>query len=200
MGMRAFTRRLGAAAVLMLAAAAAAGLLPCPPAAAQPAAGAPEYIIGPGDLLLISAWKDEALTRQVVVLPDGRIAFPLIGQFMAAGRTLAQLSQEIEQKLQRFVPDVTLSVVVQQVNSMVVYVIGRVNSPGRFALNADVNVLQALAMAGGLNPFAKRGEIKIFRETGEGTKIFTFDYDAVSGGQDVKQNIRLQRADVIVVP
>lgn len=200
MGKRAAARRLGAAVVLGLAAAMAAALIPCPPAAAQESAGAPDYVIGPGDLLLISAWKDEALTRQVVVLPDGRIAFPLIGQFMAAGRTVAQLSQEIEQRLQRFVPDVTLSVVVQQVNSMVVYVIGRVNSPGRFALNADVNVLQALAMAGGLNPFAKRGDIKIFRETGGETKIFTFDYDAVSGGQDVKQNIRLQRADVIVVP
>jgi polysaccharide export outer membrane protein len=79
-------------------------------------------------------------------------------------------------------------------------VIGRVNNPGRFVLNADVNVLQALAMAGGLNPFAKRGDIKIFRESGGGTKILFFDYDTVSAGDSVKQNIRLQRGDVIVVP
>jgi polysaccharide export outer membrane protein len=176
------------------------GLLAASPLAAQEQAPAAEYTIGPGDVLLISAWKDEALTRQVVVLPDGKVAFPLIGQLTAAGRTVADLTREIEQKLARFVPDVTLSVVVHQVNSMMVYVIGRVNNPGRFVLNADVNVLQALAMAGGLNPFAKRGDIKIFRESGGGTKILFFDYDTVSAGDSVKQNIRLQRGDVIVVP
>jgi polysaccharide export outer membrane protein len=81
-----------------------------------------------------------------------------------------------------------------------VYVIGRVNSPGRFVLNSDINVLQALAMAGGLNPFAKRGDIKIFREVGGGTKVFFFDYDAVAEGKEPKQNMRLKRGDVIVVP
>ncbi|UCF94521.1 MAG: SLBB domain-containing protein, partial [Desulfobacterales bacterium] len=96
--------------------------------------------------------------------------------------------------------DVNLSVVVHQVNSMLIYVIGRVNNPGRFVLNADVNVLQALAMAGGLNPFAKRGSIKIFREAGGGTKVFGFDYDDVAKGEKLEQNIRLKRGDVIVVP
>ncbi len=177
--------------ILLIAAAAVAAAEPTPEA---------DYVIGPGDILNISVWKDEALTRQVVVLPDGKIAFPLIGQVKAAGRTVAELTAEIEQKLARFVPDATLSVVVQQVNSMMVYVIGRVNNPGRFPVNADVNVLQALSMAGGLNPFAKRGDIKIFREVGGGTKILLFDYDTVAGGDNVKQNIRLQRGDVIVVP
>ena len=141
------------------------------------AAGEPEpspvadYVIGPGDLLNISVWKDESLTRQVVVLPDGKIAFPLIGQLPAAGRTVSELTKDMEQKLERFVPGVTLSVVVQQVNSLMVYVIGRVNNPGRFVLNSDINVLQALAMAGGLNPFAKRGDIRIFREVGGGTTV-----------------------------
>jgi polysaccharide export outer membrane protein len=174
------------------------------PAAAQPAAdgAAPaDYRIGPGDSLGISVWKDEALTRQAVVLPDGKISFPLIGQLTAAGRTVDQLTREIEQELLKYVPDMTLSVGVQQVNSMWVYVIGRVNSPGRFALNADVSALQALAMAGGLNPFAKRGDIKIFREVaGGGTKILYFDYDKVSEGEDIRQNVKLQRGDVIVVP
>jgi polysaccharide export outer membrane protein len=169
-------------------------------AAAQDSTPVADYVIGPGDLLNISVWKDESLTRQVVVLPDGKIAFPLIGQLPAAERTLADLTKEMEQKLERFVPGVTLSVVVQQVNSLMIYVIGRVNNPGRFVLNADVNVLQALAMAGGLNPFAKRGDIRIFREAGGGTKVMYFDYDRVSSGEEVKQNIRLRRGDVIVVP
>jgi len=169
-------------------------------AAAQETAAVEDYLIGPGDQLTIAVWKDESLTRQVVVLPDGRIAFPLIGQLPAAGRSVAELTKDIEQRLDRFVPGVTLSVVVQQVNSLMVYVIGRVNNPGRFVLNADVNVLQALAMAGGLNPFAKRGDIRIFREDGRGTQVLPFDYDKVSAGEDVKQNIRLRRGDVIVVP
>jgi polysaccharide export outer membrane protein len=169
-------------------------------AGAQDPALVRDYVIGPGDLLHVSVWKDEALTRLLVVLPDGMVAFPLIGQVKAGGRTVAELSAEIEQKLERFLPDVTLSVVVQQVNSMVVYVIGRVNNPNRFPVTSDVNVLQALSMAGGLNPFAKRGDIKIFREIGGVTKIIGFDYDTVAGGENVQQNIRLQRGDVIVVP
>lgn len=158
------------------------------------------YTIGAGDLILISVWKDEALTRQVVVLPDGKISFPLVGEIQAEGRSIEQLRNELESKLERFVPGVTLSVIVQQVNSQVVYVIGRVTTPGRFLLTGEINVLQALAMAGGLNPFAKKGEIKIFRQEDGSTKIFSFNYDAVSTGSDLKQNITLQRGDVIVVP
>ena len=113
---------------------------------------------------------------------------------------MAVLHKELEVKLNRFVPDVSLSMVVSQVNSMLIYVIGRVNNPGRFVLNTNVNVLQALAMAGGLNPFAKRGKIKIFREKGGETKTFAFDYDEVAKGEALEQNIRLHRGDVIVVP
>jgi len=170
-------------------------------AAAQENAPVSDYIIGPGDILNVGVWKDEALTRQCVVLPDGKIAFPLIGQVTASGRSVADLSKELSQKLGRFVPGVDLNVAVHQVNSLIIYVIGRVNSPGRFVLNTDVNVLQALAMAGGLNPFAKRGDIKIFREAAAGgTQTYNFDYDAVSSGDDIKGNIRLKRGDVIVVP
>jgi polysaccharide export outer membrane protein len=179
------------------------GFLLCGPALlmAQDSSPVGDYLVGPGDILNISVWKDESLTRQCVVLPDGKIAFPLIGQVAASGRTVADISKELEQKLARFVPGVDLSVGVHQVNSLIVYVIGRVNSPGRFVLNTDVNVLQALSMAGGLNPFAKRGDIKIFREVeGGGTKVYTFDYDAVSSGDNIRGNIRLKRGDVIVVP
>ncbi len=83
---------------------------------------------------------------------------------------------------------------------MYVYVIGRVNRPGHFALTSDINVLQALSMAGGLNPFAKKGDIKIFRETQGTTKVYPFDYEDVTKGVDLTTNIRLERGDVIVVP
>jgi polysaccharide export outer membrane protein len=159
-----------------------------------------DYIIGPGDVLDISVWKVEELTKLVTVLPDGKIAFPLVGQLVAAGKTVEALSMELEKKLSRFVPDVNLSVLVQQVNSMMIYVIGRVNKPGRFVLNSNINVLQALSLAGGLNPFAEGGKIKIFRKQATATEIIRFDYDDVVKGKDLVQNIVLMRGDVIVVP
>jgi len=159
-----------------------------------------EYVIGPGDVLDISVWKEQALTKLVTVLPDGKISFPLIGAITAGGKTLDQVSKELEKKLSRFVPDLNLSVLVSQVNSHIVYVIGRVRNPDRFILNTNIDVLQALAMAGGLNPFAEQGNVKIFRQTQGGKKIFKFDYDDVANGKKMEQNIMLQRGDLIVVP
>lgn len=159
-----------------------------------------DYLIGPGDVLDVSVWKDETLTRTVVVLPDSKISFPLMGEVVAGGKTVAQLKKEIEGKLGPFVPDITLSLEVKQVNSMLIYVIGRVNAPGRFALNVNVNVLQALSIAGGFNPFVKRDKIKVFRQEGDKTNIFNFQYDSVVEGKNLEQNIMLKRGDVVVVP
>ena len=164
------------------------------------AAFGPDYLLGAGDVLDISLWKDEALAKSVTVLPDGKISFPLIGEVRAAGRTVADLKQEIAEKIEAYVPNPTLSVEVRQVNSMLIYVIGRVNAPGRFALNTNVNVLQALAMAGGLNPFAKRDKIKILRQESGRTLTFPFQYDEVAEGARLEQNIMLKRGDLIVVP
>ena len=158
------------------------------------------YIIGPGDVLDISVWKDEALTRSCVVRPDGFISFPLIGDVLAAGRTSSQLKSEMEGRLTRYVPGVTLSLEIKQINSMIIYVIGKVNNPGRFILNVDVNVLQALAIAGGLNIYAKRNKIKIFRHGSNETTIYPFEYDEVVEGKRLEQNIYLRRGDVVVIP
>jgi len=159
-----------------------------------------DYIIGPGDVLSVSVWEVVALTKRVVVLPDGKISYPLIGELMAAGKTINQMREEFKKALTRFVPDPVVTVWVEQVNSMLIYVIGRVNSPGRFLLNTNVDVLQALATAGGFNPFAKRSKIKIFRKAGGQTKIYKFDYNEISKGKELEQNIVLKRGDVIVVP
>ena len=159
-----------------------------------------DYIIGPGDALDISVWNNEALTKAVADLPDGKIHFPLIGEVLVGGKTLVDLEKELKQKIDTFVPAPDLTVMVQQVNSMLIYVIGKVNHPGRFALNTNVNVLQVLAMAGGLNTFAKRNKIKIFRETNGKTDIFQFEYDKVTDGENLGQNIRLKRGDIVVVP
>jgi polysaccharide export outer membrane protein len=169
-----------------------------------PASGAllkpPDYRIGPGDVLEVSIWKDPDLTRQVVVLPDGRIDFPLVGHFVAMGRTTRELKAEMETKLARYIPDPILTVIVQQAVSMRIYVIGKVNRPGHFLLSGNLNVMQALAMAGGLNTFAKANDIQIFREKGKHTVVYPFAYEKVSDGKHMEQNIVLQRGDVIVVP
>lgn len=157
-----------------------------------------DYLIGPGDVLEVSVWKEEALTKNLSVLPDGKISFPLIGEVVAAGKTVGQLKKEIASRLVRFVPDPVLSVGVQQVNSLMIYVIGRVNKPGRFDLNTNITVLQALAMAGGLDSFAKRDQVRIFRRVKDQVLIYTFDYDDVSAGRNLRQNITLMRGDVVV--
>jgi len=159
-----------------------------------------EYIIGHGDILSITVWKDEALAKRVTVLPDGRITFPLVGEITAAGKTVSQIRNELKKGLKRFVPDPILTVEVEQVNSMMIYIIGKVNHPGRFVLNTNINIMQALSMAGGLNAFAKKDSIKIFREKEIQTFIYDFNYDEVSEGSRLSQNIHLKRGDVIVVP
>jgi len=161
----------------------------------------PEYRIGPGDVLNIEVWKDAALSRLVTVLPDGKISFPLIGELTAGDRTVAELKKEIESKISRFVPDSPLTVEVRQVNSLHVYVLGRVNAPGRFILTSNVTVLQALAIAGGPNAFANRSKIRIFREKGGKTTMSPpFDYDEVTAGRNIETNVLLERGDVIHVP
>lgn len=175
---------------------------PAPAKTSQPAA-VPDrggYSIGPGDVLDISVWKDEALTRSCVVRPDGFISFPLIGDVQAAGKTSSKLKSEIEGRLVRYVPGLTLSLEIKQINSMIIYVVGKANAPGRFVLNCNVDVLQAIATAGGLNTFAKRNDIKIFRQEKYETTIFPFEYDKVVDGKRLEQNIQLKRGDVVVIP
>ncbi len=163
-------------------------------------AGAAGYRIGPGDLIEISVWKNPDLTKQVIVLPDGKIHFPLVKALDVQGVTVEELEKTLRAKLRKYVPEPDLFVNVVQVNSMVVYVIGKVNHPGRFPVHSRIDVLKALAVAGGLNPFAKEDQIKIFRKINGKTHIFRFDYESVSRGENCGQNIMLERNDVIVVP
>ena len=159
-----------------------------------------EYKIGTGDILDISVWKDPALTKQVIVLPDGKIHFPLVGELIAEGRSVAQLKDELESKIRVYIPDPVLSISISQVNSMLLYVIGKVNRPGHFILNSRINVLQALSMAGGLHPFAEEKKIRIYRQQHGKILQFPFNYRDVAEGANLSQNIILQRGDVIVVP
>jgi polysaccharide biosynthesis/export protein len=159
-----------------------------------------DYVIGPGDLLNIEVWKDKDLTRVVTVLPDGKVAYPMVGEIIAAGKTVSQLQKELDRNLSRFVKDAVITVEVRQVNSLQIYVLGRVKTPGRSLLTSNIDVLQALATAGGPDQFAKLSRIMIFRREGGKTVIIPFDYDDVIAGKKPESNILLRRGDVVVVP
>jgi len=158
------------------------------------------YHIGPGDILEISVWKDEALSRELVVPPDGVISFPLVGDIDVTHMTVKALREAVKERLAEYVPDATVTVMLLAINSLKAYVIGKVNKPGEFPINLDTNVMQVLSMAGGLNPFASESNIIILRqEKGTPVKI-PFDYEDVEDGDNLDQNILLKRGDVVVVP
>jgi polysaccharide export outer membrane protein len=158
------------------------------------------YRIGPGDVLEISVWKDPNLSRNVVVPPDGIIAFPLIEGINVNGLAVADLRKIVTQKLSEFVPDATVTIILLEINSLKAYVIGKVNNPGEFPINMDTSVMQILAKAEGLNAFASKGGIKILRHKGNKIIKIPFDYGEVEKGKHLEQNILLQSGDVVVVP
>lgn len=170
------------------------------PDAALEAVSEPDYRIGPGDVLNIEVWKDPALTRLVTVLPDGKVAYPLVGEIVAAGKTVSQLKTEVEMRLSFFVKDSVINVEVRQVNSLQIYVLGQVKTPGRMILTSNIDVLQALASAGGPDQFAKASRIRIFRREGGKAILFPFDYYEVTAGKNLESNILLQRGDLVMVP
>ena len=158
------------------------------------------YLLGPEDVLKVSVWKDEHLTQETVVRPDGMITFPLIGEVTAAGRTTEDLRSEIAKRLVKYIPTPNVTVTVLKVLSYRIYVLGRVNKPGEYMVGHHTDVLQALSMAGGLTPYASENDIKIIRRGGGDQQVFHFRYGDMQKGKDLKQNMLLQRGDVVMVP
>ncbi len=159
-----------------------------------------DYTIAPADILEISIWGEKELLRQVVVRPDGKISFPLVGDIKVAGKTTSQVKKEIEEKIREYIPDAIASVIVTQLGSLQYYVVGKVAKPGVYNVSRPITVLQALALAGGLTPFAKEDKILIIRYHGKKTIKIPFNYEEVKKGKHLEQNILLQRGDVVLVP
>ncbi len=160
-----------------------------------------DYVIGPRDALSIHVWKEPELSlANVEVRLDGKISVPLINDVKAAGRTPLQLKDELTERLKEFVSVPVVTVVVMSVGSKVVYVLGEVAKEGAVGMYPDMRVLSAIALAGGLNPFAGKSRIKIIRAQGIAPAEFNFDYDRFVDGQDLAQNILLLPGDTIVVP
>jgi len=159
-----------------------------------------EYRLLPGDRLEIAVWKEADLQKVVIVTPDGNLSFPLIGVVSAAGKTIVEVRQEIERRLATYMPDPVVTVTVTALAGRV-YVIGQVARPGAFETNPRINVLQALALAGGLTPFAKGDDIIVLRADPAGSqRVLQFRFGQVSQGRNVEQNTLLENGDVIVVP
>lgn len=176
-------------------------LAAAPAASAVAAAARPAgYVIGPEDALDISVWKDDSLKTTALVRPDGGISFPLVGEVMAAGKTADQLRDELRKRLEKFIPDAVVTVAVVHVASYRIYVLGRVNKPGDFAVGRDVDVLQALSLAGGLTPFAHEDDIRVVRKIDGRTTTLPFRYSAVFKDGDLAQNVTLRSGDVLLVP
>ncbi len=160
----------------------------------------PGYRLGAEDVLLVSVWKDEQLTREVVVRPDGMFSFPLVGDIQAENQTVEDIRGELVKRLTKYIPNPNVSVAVTKVASYKVYVVGRVNKPGEYVIGHYTDVLQALSLAGGLTPFAGENDIKVMRRVRGGQQAIPFRYGDIRKGRDLEQNILLQRGDVVMVP
>lgn len=158
------------------------------------------YSIRSGDLLHISVWKETELDRELIVLPDGTVDFPLIGAVKAQGSTAPQLQATIAEKLTPYVPGATVTVIVQEPRGNIVSVIGQVAHPGDLIMNRSMNVMQALSQAGGLTPYAEGDAIVILRTIDEKQNPIAFDYTRVARGEQLEKNITLLPGDVVVVP
>lgn len=162
----------------------------------------PDYIIGPEDVLDIIVWRNTDLSKAVAVRPDGRISLPLLGDVVAAGRTVAQLAEAIAEKLKEFKENPQVSIVVREVNSYAIYVLGEVSKPGKYPLKSKTTLLQAITLASGFTPAASRNKIVVFRFEDQGGKDIKIkaSYDDIIMRDDSPQNVQLKPGDTIVVP
>jgi polysaccharide export outer membrane protein len=159
------------------------------------------FVIGNDDVLAINVWKEPDLSRSIPVRSDGRISLPLVGEVQAAGQTPLKLEQDIATKLQPYLEEPEVTVMVQQINSQKFNILGKVTKPGSYPLTNSATVLDAIALAGGCRDFAKQGAIYILRQNPDGGESrIPFNYKDVIKGKNTEQNIRLQPHDTIVVP
>ena len=164
-----------------------------------PAIPADEYRIGPEDVLDISVWKNAELTRTVAVRPDGRISVPLLNDIQAANMTPMQLRDVLAKGYSKYVSDAEVSVIVREIHSFKVSVVGLVKNPGRYELRSQATVLEALALAGGLTEFAKKDRIVVFRNDGRRWLRIAFDYNQAIY-DNAEQNFQLRPGDIVIVP
>lgn len=170
----------------------------------QAAAGKPHddaFIIGADDVLAVNVWKEPEISRAVPVRSDGKISLPLIGEVQASGNTPRQLEAEIAGKLESYISQPDVTVIVQEIKSQRFNVLGQVVKPGSYLLTNSTTVLDAIALSGGFRDFAKQKSIYVLREKPDGTQVrLAFNYKDVIKGKNPSQNIRIEPRDTVVIP
>jgi polysaccharide export outer membrane protein len=169
--------------------------------AAPPDTSSANYLIGPDDVLSVLFWRDEDMSTDVVVRPDGKISLPLVNDIQAGGLTPSQLRDAVDAVARRYVEDPSVTVVVKQINSRKLFITGQVEKPGPYPMTGRTTVLQLISMAGGLREFADGRRILITRSDKNGVhSSFVFNYRQVTAGKNLAQNRELQPGDTVVVP
>jgi len=170
--------------------------------AGSPAAHSDDnYVIGANDVLAINVWKEPDVSRSVPVRSDGKISLPLVGELQAGGQTPRQLEQEIAKRLQNFISEPEVTVIVTESKSQKINILGMVARPGTYLLTGTTTILDAVAMAGGFKDFAKQKSMYVLRAGTDGAqKRLPFNYKDVIKGKNPEQNIRLQAGDTVVIP
>ncbi len=164
-----------------------------------------EFLIGPEDVLVVTVWRNQDLSREVIVRPDGKISLPLIGDIEASGLTAQVLSKHIADALADYMSTPTVSVQVKEINSYHIYVVGEVSKPGKIVLKSFTSVVQGISYAGGFTTFASRNNVHVLRmvKNGQGeTKqvMIPVPYQDIVQGKNLDANFILKAGDVIVVP
>jgi polysaccharide export outer membrane protein len=159
------------------------------------------FIIGVDDVLAINVWKEAEISRSVPVRSDGKISLPLVGEVTAAGETPKRLEDEIAKKLENYISEPEVTVIVQEIRSQRFNILGLVARPGSYALGGPITVLDAIALAGGFRDFAKQKSIYVLRQNGDGSQTrLAFNYKDVIKGRNSTQNVKLEPRDTVVVP
>jgi len=176
--------------------------VPAPPEAAAAAALAAteQYVIGVEDVLEVTVWKNPDLSKRVPVRPDGKITLPLIDDIVAVGKTPSQLKQDLTEKWRAFITAPEVSVIVAEVNSLKVYMVGEITNPGILNLKSRTTLLQALSLAGGFTTFADKSKIIVLRATRDGQTRMEINYKKIISGDAVESNIVLHPGDTVIVP
>ncbi len=175
-------------------------LLPAALADSHSAKVLDDYGLNPGDLLGITVWKEPDLARQTLVLPDGSFTFPLVGDVEAAGRSVAEVRTELTERLNNYIPEPVVTVTVEQALGNKVFVLGQVGRSGEIIVGSQLDITQALAIAGGFTPFAQVNDISVLRRVDGNLLSIPFRYSDIEKGKRLNQNILLQPGDVVIVP
>lgn len=160
----------------------------------------PDYVIGPDDVLAIVFWREQDLSSEVAVRPDGKISLPLLNDIQASGLTPEQLRGSLTQAATRYVEDPAVTVVVKAINSRKVFITGEIGKPGPYPLSGPTTVLQLIAMAGGVDEYAKSDRVVVMRTENGKTVSHRFNYKQVTQGKNLQQNIELKPGDTVIVP